>query len=222
MNAFTLRRLSGVAAVAAGPLCIVGGLLHPIKDGHAHNVDALVGPHASGSIALLLGTVLLLLGLPGAYGWIGPRLGTLGLIGFVLYFAGNVLSAIPHLVVMGFAASDMAHHHPEMISEKDIIIGAPAFEAEQIASGLGLVAGLLIFGIALLRGQGVPRWIGWTGVAGAVLQLVPLPAMPVVSGLQIELLRGAMIIGLGLLAIRSTHEAVAIAGRSAALAPTTS
>jgi hypothetical protein len=206
MNANTLRRLSGLAAIAAGPLCILGGLLHPIEDGQGHNVAALTGPHAFGSAALLLGTVLLLLGLPGAYGWIGPRLGKLGLIGFVLYFVGNVLSAIPHLVVMGFAASDLAHHHPDMISEKDVIIGAPAFEAEQIASGLGLVLGLLIFGIALLRGQGVPRWIGWTGVAGAVLQFAPIPATPVVTGLQIELLRGAMLIGLGLLAFRSASR----------------
>ena len=206
MNDLTLRRLSGAAAVAAGPLCIVGGLLHPIDNGHAHNVEALVSPHAAGSVSLLLGSVALLLGLPGAYGWIGPRLGKLGLIGFVLYFVGNVLSAIPHLVVMGFAASDLAHDHPELISDKDVILAAPAFEAEQIASGLGLVAGLLIFGIALLRGRGVPRWIGWSGVAGAVLQFVPLPVMPVVSGLQIELLRGMMIIGLGLLVIRSTRE----------------
>lgn len=212
MNAYTLRRLSGLASIAAGPLCILGGLLHPIKDGQAHNVEALAGPHAFGSMALLLGTVLLLLGLPGTYGWLGPRLGTLGLVGFVLYFTGNVLSAIPHLVVMGFAASDMAHHHPDMISEKDVIIGAPGFEAEQIASGLGLVLGLLIFGIALLRARGgVPRWLGWTGVAGAVLQLAPLPAMPVVSGLQIELLRGALLIGLGLLAVRSSREESAAA-----------
>ncbi|WP_327007161.1 hypothetical protein OHA72_07725 [Dactylosporangium sp. NBC_01737] len=211
MDTYTLRRLSGLAAVAAGPLCIIGGLLHPIEDGQGHNVDALVGPHAFGSSALLLGTVLLLLGLPGAYGWIAPRLGALGLVGFVLYFVGNVLSAIPHLVIMGFAASDMAHHHPDMISEKDVIIGAPAFEAEQIASGLGLVAGLLVFGIALLRGRAVPRWIGWTGVAGAVLQLVPLPATPMLTGLQIELLRGAMLIGLGLLAIRSVPSQTALA-----------
>lgn len=119
---------------------------------------------------------------------------------------------------MGFAASDMAHHHPDMISEKDVIIGAPAFEAEQIASGIGLILGLLIFGIALLRARpAIPRWLGWTGVAGAVLQLAPLPAMPVVSGLQIELLRGTLLIGLGLLAVRSSRtESAAAAVREPA------
>jgi hypothetical protein len=208
MNPTTLRRLSGMAAVAAGPLCILGGLLHPIENGHAHSVEALVGQHAFGSAALLLGTVLLLLGLPGVYGRVAPRAGRLGLIGFVLYFVGNMLSAIPHLVIMGFAATNMAEHHPEMISENDMVIGTPAFETEQVVSGLGLIAGLLILGIALLRDKRLPRWLGWTGVVGAVVAVAPLPVMPVVSGLQIELPRGALIIGLGLLAMKSSRSSV--------------
>lgn len=218
MNAFTLRRLSGIAAVAAGPLCIIGGLLHPIDNGHAHSPEALVQPHTLGSSALLAGTVLLLIALPGVYGWIAPRTGKLGLVGFVLYFLGNLLSAIPHLVLMGFAASDLAARHPEMISEQDAVIAAPAFEAEQLISGLGLVLGLLIFAIALVRAEGLPRWLGWTGIAGAVGVFVPLPVMPVATGLQIELLRGAMLVGLGMLAIRSTRRAVAATPEAALVA----
>jgi hypothetical protein len=218
VNAFTLRRLSGMAAVAAGPLCIIGGLLHPIEDGHAHSPEALVQPHTLGSSALLAGTVLLLIALPGVYGWIAPRAGKLGLVGFVLYFLGNLLSAIPHLVLMSFAASDLAEHHPGMISEQDAVIAAPAFEAEQLISGLGLVLGLLIFAIALVRAKGLPRWLGWVGLAGAVGVFVPLPTMPVVTGLQIELLRAAMLIGLGVLAIRSTRHAAAATPEAALVA----
>jgi hypothetical protein len=206
MKPLSLRRLSGGAAVAAGPLCILGGQLHPIADGHAHNAAALASPHAFGSAALLVGTVLLLVGLPGVYGWFAPRLGTLGLIGYLLYFIGNVLNAIPHLVLMGFAANDLAQH-PEMVSENDVILAAPGFEAEQTASGIAFIVGLLLLGIALLRASGVPRWLGWVGVIGAVVVFVPLPVMPVVSGLQFELLRGLLIVGLGLLAIRSTRTA---------------
>jgi hypothetical protein len=207
VNAFTLRRLSGMAAIAAGPLCVIGGLLHPIEDGHAHSPEALVQPHLLGSSALLTGTVLLLLALPGVYGWIAPRAGRLGLVGFVLYFLGNLLSAIPHLVLMGFAASHLAEHDPGMVSEHDAVIAAPAFETEQLVSGLGLVLGLLIFGIALVRAKGLPRWLGWAGIAGAVAVFAPLPVLPVVTGLQIELLRGAMLIGLGVIAVRSARQA---------------
>ncbi|MET7393320.1 hypothetical protein ABZS66_07485 [Dactylosporangium sp. NPDC005572] len=201
----TLRRLSGLSAVAAGPLCIIGGLLHPIADGHAHNAEALTQPHALGSGALLLGTVLLLLGLPGVYGWIAPRTGALGLAGFLLYFLGNLLSAIPHLVLMTFAATDLAEHHPGMLSEQDAVIGVPAFETEQLVSGLTLVLGLLVLGIALVRAEGLPRWLGWTAVAAALANFVPLPVLPLVTGLQIELLRGVVLVGLGLLAIRSAR-----------------
>lgn len=208
MNAFTLRRLGGMAAVVAGVLCIIGGLLHPIEDGHAHSPQALLQPHLAGSVSLLAGTVLLLLALPGLYGWIAPRTGVLGLVGFLLYFIGNLLSAIPHLVLMSFAASDLARRDPGMISGQDAVIAAPAFEAEQLVSGLGLVLGLLVLGIALLRATGLPRWLGFAGIAGAVVLFVPLPVLPVVTGLQIELLRGAMLVGLGVLAMRSTVQAV--------------
>jgi hypothetical protein len=218
VNAFTLHRLSGMAAVAAGPLCIIGGLLHPIENGHAHSPEALVQPHTLGSSALLAGTVLLLIALPGVYGWIAPRAGKLGLVGFVLYYLGNLLSAIPHLVLMSFAAPHLAEQHPGMISEQDAVIAAPAFEAEQLVSGLGLVLGLLIFAIALVRAKGLPRWLGWVGIAGAVAAFVPLPVMPVVTGLQIELLRAAMLVGLGVLAIRSTRQAAAATPEAALVA----
>ncbi|MFF5229829.1 hypothetical protein [Dactylosporangium sp. NPDC000521] len=211
MNPLTLRRLSGAAAVAAGPLCIIGGLLHPIDEGHAHSPEALLQPHTLGSAALLAGTVLLLIALPGVYGWVAPRAGKLGLAGFVLYFLGNLLSAVPHLVLMTFAASDLAEHHPGMISEQEAVIAAPAFETEQIVAGIGLVVGLLVFSIGLVRAQGLPRWVGWTGIAGALAVFVPLPVLPVVTGLQIELLRGVMLAGLGLLAIRSARSVTAAA-----------
>jgi hypothetical protein len=207
-----------MTAVAAGPLCIIGGLLHPIQDGHAHSQEALVQPHTLGSSALLAGTVLLLIALPGVYGWIAPRAGRLGLVGFVLYFLGNLLSAIPHLVLMSFAASYLAEQHPGTISEQDAVIAAPAFEAEQLIAGLGLVLGLLVFAIALVRANGLPRWPGWVGIAAAVGVFVPLPVLPVVTGLQIELLRGVMLVGLGVLAIRSTRRAAAATPQAAPVA----
>ena len=121
MNHLTLRRLSGAAAIAAGPLCVLGGVLHPVEDGQAHNVEALLTPHDFGSFALLLGTVLLLLGLPGVYGWLlatllfallhsgpGPafRLWTLfaavagALFGAIMLWRGNLLGpVVAHFVV---------------------------------------------------------------------------------------------------------------------------
>lgn len=229
MEYHTLRRLSGIALVLAGPLCLLGGLLHPVVDGHAHDAEALLADHAAGSTALLLGEMLLVLGLPGVYAWLAPRLGVTGLVGFVLYVVGNVLSAIPHLVIMGFAGHTLAAEHPEAISDSDMILPGSAFAAEQIATGLMFMVGLLLLGIALLRSRTLPKWIGIVGIVGAAAPFLPLPVVPVLTGVQIELLRGGLVVVLGVLAIRSVSAATATgphdatpsgsAGRPADVAP---
>lgn len=209
MNHQNLRRLSGIALLLAGPLCLIGGILHPVVDGHAHDAEALLSDHAAGSLALLAGESLLILGLPGVYGWLAPRLGLTGLVGFVLYVLGNALNAIPHLVIMGFAGRELAEHHPGVIADGDVILPGAAFEAEQIATALMFLLGLVLLGVAIVRATGLPRWVGVLGVAGAALPFFPLPATPVVTGVQIELVRGAFVAVLGLLAIRSVRTAPA-------------
>lgn len=203
MDPRTLRRLSGIALLLAGPLCLLGGMLHPVVDGHAHDAEALLSDHAVGSIALLAGESLLILGLPGVYGWLAPRLGVTGLVGFVLYVLGNALNAIPHLVIMGFAGHELAEHHPDVIADGDVILPGAAFEAEQVATALMFLVGLVLLGIAIVRAAGLPRWVGVLGVAGAALPFFPLPVAPVVTGVQIELLRAAFVAVLGALALRS-------------------
>lgn len=203
MNPQTLRRLSGIALVLAGPLCLLGGMLHPVVDGNAHDAEALLSDHTAGSVALLAGESLLILGLPGIYGWLAPRLGVTGLVGFVLYVLGNALNAIPHLVIMGFAGHELAEHHPDVIADGDVILPGAAFEAEQIGTALMFLVGLVLLGIAIVRASGLPRWVGVLGVAGAALPFFPLPVAPVVTGVQIELLRGAFVTVLGVLALRS-------------------
>jgi hypothetical protein len=217
MNTLVLRRLSGLALILAGPLCILGGVLHPVVDGHAHDAHALMTDHTIGSVALLAGEALLLLGLPGVYGWLAPRLGVTGLIGFVLYVLGNLLNAVPHLVIMGFAGEHLAEQHPDVLSENDVILAAPAFEAEQVVTGLAFLVGLLLLGIALVRAAGLPKWIGALAIAGAVLPFVPLPLVEVVSGVQIETARALAVMALGVLAWRSTRTVAAEPGRSPAI-----
>ncbi len=203
MNTHTLRRLSGLTLILAGPLCILGGVLHPVVDGHAHDVHALTTDHAVGSLALLAGEVLLLLGLPAVYGWLAPRLGVTGLVWFVLYVLGNMLNAVPHLVIMWFAGDHLAENHPDALSENDVILAAPAFEAEQIVTGIMFLVGLLLFGIALTRAAGLPRWIGAVAIVGAILPFVPLPVVEVVTGIQIETARAVAVMALGYLAWKS-------------------
>lgn len=221
MHPLTLRRLSGIAAIAAGPLCLLGGMLHPVVDGEAHSAAALVNENPIGSASLLAGTVLLLLGLPGVYGWMAPRLGRLGFAGFLLYFLGNVLNVIPHLVLMAFVGHHLADAHPEQIPDNDVILDAPAFEVEQVITGFGFLIGLLLLAVAVLRAPGVPRWIGWVGVASALVIFVPLPVVEVVTGVQIELLRGTFLVALGVLTVRSARPVSVPAEGDLPAVPTT-
>ncbi|WP_375430583.1 hypothetical protein [uncultured Friedmanniella sp.] len=206
MNPLILRSLSGSALVLGAVGCLIGGVLHPVVDGEAHSIAAITAPgELLGSLTLLIGTVLLLLGLPGVYGWLAGRLGRLGLVGFVLYFLGNLLSAVPHLVVMALLGPVVARRAPELISHDDMIIDSPLFATEQMIFGLVLVAGLLILSIALVRCRALPRWIGVVGLVGSMIVLIPLPEQAVTTGLQVELARAVMIGGLGLIAVRSTR-----------------
>jgi hypothetical protein len=218
MDTHTLRRLSGLTLILAGPLCILGGVLHPVVDGHAHDVHALTTDHAVGSVALLAGEVLLLLGLPAVYGWLAPRLGITGLVGFVLYVLGNMLNAVPHLVIMGFAGDYLAENHPDALSENDVVLAAPAFEAEQIVTGIMFLVGLLMFGIALTRAAGLPRWIGMIAIVGAILPFVPLPVVEVVTGIQIETARALAVMALGYLAWKSVTPGLISASDPVAVA----
>ncbi|MFE0748369.1 hypothetical protein [Gordonia sp. NPDC058843] len=200
-----LRRLSGSALTLGGLACIAGGTLHPIVDGEAHSVEALQGAGAPwAQILLAIGTTLLLLGLPGMYAWLAPRIGIAGLIGLVAYAIGNLVTATGHLTVELFVAYPFAHD-PEraaLIATDDSMLGTPAFELLNTVGGLVMLAGMGIFGASLIRNRAVPLWIGVLTVVGMVGFMLPIPAVAGISGFIYEAPRGIAIAAIGILMIR--------------------
>jgi len=146
-------------------------------------------------------------GLPAAYAWLAPRTGILGFAGFSLYFLGNTVSAQGHLYVEALVAPEIARRAPELIATDGSIVDAPDFVLAQVVGGLVLVVGLGLLSVALLRAPGVPRWIGVVGLLGTTLTFVPLPEVPVLTGLQIELCRGLVVAALGFLLLGSLRVA---------------
>ena len=206
MNTHTLYRLSAYALIAAFLFSLVGGLLHPIVDGHSHSAEAFLAPASPwAQISIYVGALFLMLGLPGGYLWFRERLGVLGFVGFLLYFLANAVSAQSHLVVEAFVGPTLAEDPTtrHLIPESGAIFDAPAFVGLQMVGALVLIASLILIGIALVRAPGLPTGLGWFLVVGAALLLVPFPEVPGVSGALVEVPRG---LAVGVLAIQMLRE----------------
>jgi hypothetical protein len=205
----TLYKLSGAALIGSFVLSVAGGALHPIVGGQSHSVASLTAP-ASPYAQLLIyaGAVLLTAGLPAMFVFLAPRVGRIGIAGIVLYFLGNLLSVQGHLVVEAFVApaiaKDPAARH--LISSNGEIIASDAFIAFQIVGGMVFIAAMVLLGIGLFRSGVVPKWVGALLVAGAASLFFPLPEVPVLTGLHIEVPRGLAVAVVGLAMIRAARS----------------
>lgn len=201
----TVLRMCGAALTVGGALCIAGGTLHPIVAGKGHSVEALTSPGTPiAQILLGLGTVLLVLGLPGMYVWLRPRLGTAGFIGTVCYLIGNIVTATGHLTVELFVAypfasdPDTAH----LIADDDTMIDSTAFALFNTLGGLVMLAGMGLLGASMLRNNTVPRWIAVLTLLGMVGFFLPIPATQGLSGFIYEAPRGIAVVAIGVLMLR--------------------
>lgn len=220
-----LYRLSGLALVVALAFNLSGGMTHPVSEGGGHTLSAL-SAHAVPypQYLLLAGTLLLMLGLPGMYTWVSRRAGLPGLVAFVVFFVSSTVIGIAHLAVEAFIAVPLAvgaGGGAGVLSGTDSIIDTTAFGALMIVSGLGLMVGMILFGITLWRSRAVPRWIAALMIAGGVVLLLPVPYVPVLSGLLIELPRGLAFAAVGVLMVRAARSATASSSRTAAGSPAT-
>ncbi|WP_280247274.1 hypothetical protein [Nocardia abscessus] len=198
----TVLRMCGAALTIGGVLCIAGGTLHPIVAGKGHSVEALT---ASGTpiaqILLGIGTVLLILGLPGMYAWLRPKLGVAGFVGTVCYLVGNIVTGTGHLTVEVFVAhpfaSDPATAH--LIADNDNMIDTTAFALLNTIGGLVMLTGMGLLGASMLRNNTVARWIAVLTLLGMVGFFLPIPATQGLSGFIYEAPRGIAVAAIGVL-----------------------
>ncbi|TCJ94164.1 hypothetical protein [Nocardia alba] len=201
----TLLRLSGAALSIAGALCITGGTLHPIVARKGHSVEALTSPGTPiAQILIGLGTIALVLGLPGMYVWMRPRLGPVGFIGVLCYLIGNIVTATGHLTVELFVAypfaTDPATAH--LIADNDNMIGTTAFALFNGIGGAVMLIGMALLGASMLRNATVPRPIALLTLVGMVGFFLPIPATAGISGFIYEAPRGIAVIAIGVLMMR--------------------
>ncbi|WP_054814710.1 hypothetical protein [Nocardia arizonensis] len=201
----TVLRLCGGALTVGGALCIAGGTLHPIVAGKGHSVEALTSPGTPAAQILLgIGTVLLVLGLPGMYAWLRRRLGMVGFLGLLCYLIGNIVTATGHLTVELFVAHPFAEDPAtaHLIADNDNMIDSTAFMLFNTLGGLVMLAGMGLLGASLLRHRSVPRWIAVLTLVGMVGFFLPIPATEGLSGFIYEAPRGIAVAAIGVLMMR--------------------
>ena len=173
----TLMRLAGLSAIVAGLSIIIIGMFHPLNIPSSVTTATWVNVHIFATALGFFG----LFGMAGLYARQVEESGWLGLIGFLLFSAWMTL-------VCGFSFVE-AFIEPRLVTE------SPAFIASLMGmftsmpseidlgilptlwniSGLLIILGPLLFGIATFRARVLPRWAG--GLLALVAVLVPVGGM---------------------------------------------
>jgi len=177
ITASTLMRLAGLSAMVTGLSIIVIGMFHPLNIPSSVTTATWVNVHIFATALGFFG----LFGMAGLYARQVEESGWLGLIGFLLFSAWMTL-------VCGFSFVE-AFIEPRLVTE------SPAFIASLMGmftsmpseidlgilptlwniSGLLIILGPLLFGIATFRARVLPRWAG--ALLALVAVLVPVGGM---------------------------------------------
>lgn len=173
MSSSNLIRMAGLAALLGGVLLVVASFLDLANQGSAPSEFLLTGRYIFQQALYLLSNTLLLIGLVGLYARQSEAAGVLGLVGFLVAFVGTVLLAGFSWTGV-FIAPGLASAAPELVNA-----GPPP---GLLPSVITLGVGWLLFGVASLLSRVYPRAAVIFLIVGAVLAVLPLPAVSAVLG----------------------------------------
>ncbi len=164
MTPSNLIRLGGLAAVMAATLLLITEIVGYTQGGDPFKVDASATHAFVSALRMIAFVVLLPLGLVGLYARQSEAAGPLGLLSFLVAFAGTVL-------VAGFLWTD-TFVAPELVTSVP-----PRFLAEGPPPGRALSllvfgAGWFLFGLASLLARVYAREAAMALMVGAVLSTV--------------------------------------------------
>lgn len=215
MSTANLIRWSGLITLLAGVLYAAGALVHPVGEGLA----AVAEPNwVPAHLVYWVSIILLHLGLVGLYAQQVEEAGRLGLIGFVLAFAGTAL--VGSIVLVAATLTPLIGTEAPGIFQQATTM--PDFLAAVFVLGFGL--GYVLFGVATMRAGVFPRWSGLLLIIGVTLfvisEAVPMEAT-VAHGLVTS---GDVIFGLGLVWMgytvwRNRERATQVTSTTSAAAP---
>lgn len=198
---------SGPITVLGGLLYALGALLHPVGEG----VAAVSDPNwVPAHLVYWVSIILLHLGLVGLYAHQAEKAGRLGVVGFVLAFAGTAL--VGSIVLAAATLTPLIAAETPGVFEQATTL--PGFLVPVFVLGFGL--GYVLFGVATMRAGVLPRWSGLLVAVGVTLFVIA-EAVPLGTGAAHALVTGGDILfGLGLVwmgyALWRSRNAVTEAG----------
>lgn len=171
MSSTTSYRLSGIALIVGSVLSIVYLLIQGMFL-NGNDLATIIGSLSLiSSVIGFVGSMLVLLGLPGMYVRQAGRAGILGLLGFLLIWYVTLYQGVIIPFTSVTIISQMtAHIVPQTVSVATT--PPPAWAPFSIASMISEVLGVLLLAIATLRARVFPRWIGWLLIAILVVGVV--------------------------------------------------
>jgi hypothetical protein len=169
MSSTTSYRLSAIALILGSVLAFIYSVSQAFINGPFP--EALASPVAViGSLVGFIGSVLVLLGLPGMYTRQAKQAGILGLLGFLLIWYvtlfHGVLIPFTSVTIVPMLVTDPATRH--------LLAAGPlaSFDLFNYVSIVGETVGILLLAIATLRARVFPRWNAWLLIATLVLNIV--------------------------------------------------
>ena len=192
MSSSNLIRLSGLAAIVAGALLLVGDLLSLATESENRSEAATTAPFVFTFLLYLIGTVLLLVGLVGLYIRQSEASGILGLVGFAAAFLGSALVLGAFWTEL-FVAPFLANAAPAVLDAGPTGTLAVGFI---LTFALGAL-GWLLFGLAALRARVYPRAAAIALMVGAVISFLPIPASGIVLNAVVAWLGFTLLTGTG-------------------------
>jgi hypothetical protein len=101
--------------------------------------------------------------------------------------AGGALEGIAvvvYVIAFGTAANDFVSHGSQTFPEADALLGRPSLLIPQIANYLGLfllAIALVLVSLNAMRVGLLTRFLGYLGIIGGVLTIIPLVPIPIVE-----------------------------------------
>lgn len=193
-----LTRAAGLSAVVAGLLFTAVQIKHP----HLDVAFVTTTEWTIRQSMKVLMSALSLVGITGMYLRQVRQTGVLGLLGYVVFSAGYLVMLSIEVVGLCVLPS-LAHSAPGYVSDVlAVATGGTAtgdiglMQPLSLLSGIGYMAGGVIFGIALFRAGILARWASALLAVGTAATMA-IPLLPQVNQRLFAVPTGVALVGLG-------------------------